>query len=70
MQLASVAEAASQYPLSHWTIRAWQSSGKLKRYKLGGRTLVDLEELAGMVRQETTAKATARNARRTQEGSR
>lgn len=41
-------EAAALLKLSHWTISAWLSQGKLRRIKVGSRTLIarsDLEKL-------------------------
>ena len=64
MDLVSVQEGADERRLSHWTVRAWLSQGKLTRYKLGGRTLVDRNELSALIRVETPAEAAARNSKR------
>ncbi len=41
-------EAADLLRVSHWTISAWLSQGKLRRVKVGRRTLIpksDLEKI-------------------------
>jgi excisionase family DNA binding protein len=43
-------EAAELVRVSHWTISAWLFQHKLKRYKVGGRTLIRREDLQNMVR--------------------
>jgi excisionase family DNA binding protein len=40
-------ETAEVLRVSHWTVSAWLSQGKIRRTKAGGRTLIakaDLEE--------------------------
>lgn len=45
-------KAASQLVfLRPKTLSNWLSSGKLKRYKVGGRTLISLSELLALVKQ-------------------
>jgi excisionase family DNA binding protein len=43
--LLTTKEAAELLRVSHWTISAWLSQGKLKRTKAGGRTLIAKSEL-------------------------
>lgn len=46
--VVSKKEAAELLRVSHWTISAWLSQGKLRRIKAGSRTLIakaDLEKL-------------------------
>lgn len=44
--LLSVKEAAERLGgISHWTVSAWLSQGKLKRTKVGGRTMIRESEL-------------------------
>ena len=43
--LLTTKEAAELLRVSHWTISAWLSQGKLKRVKAGGRTLIAKTEL-------------------------
>lgn len=43
--LVTTKEAAELLRVSHWTISAWLSQGKLKRVKAGGRTLIAKAEL-------------------------
>jgi excisionase family DNA binding protein len=48
--LLSVEEAARQLGgLSKWTIHAWLSKGRLKRTKVGGRTMIRESELAKVI---------------------
>jgi len=37
--------------VSHWTISAWLSQGKLRRTKAGGRTLIAKADLEAFLRQ-------------------
>ena len=46
----TVEEAAQLAGLSHWTIRMWQRKGRLKRYKVGSRTVVSRTELLELVK--------------------
>jgi excisionase family DNA binding protein len=43
--LLTTKEAAELLRVSHWTISAWLSQGKLKRVKAGGRTLIAKSDL-------------------------
>jgi excisionase family DNA binding protein len=48
--LLSVAEAARVLGgISKWTVHAWLSQGKLKRTKVGGRTMIRASELAKVI---------------------
>ncbi len=49
-QLLSVEEAARKLGgISKWTVHAWLSQGKLKRTKVGGRTMIRESELARVI---------------------
>jgi excisionase family DNA binding protein len=51
-------EAAELVRVSPWTIAAWLTQKKLKRYKAGGRTLIarrDLERLLNVDEDSTAA---------------
>ena len=51
-QLLSVDEAAKRLGgLSKWTVHAWLSQGKLRRTKVGGRTMIRESELAKVIRE-------------------
>jgi excisionase family DNA binding protein len=47
--LVTTKEAAELLRVSHWTISAWLSQGKLKRVKAGGRTLIAKADLEAFV---------------------
>ena len=50
-ELLSAEQAAEAYALSPWTIRAWWSTGRLARYKLGRLSRArraDIEALIGL----------------------
>jgi excisionase family DNA binding protein len=50
-RLMSVNEAAQQLGgISKWTIHAWLSQGKLRRTKVGGRTMIRESELLKVVK--------------------
>jgi excisionase family DNA binding protein len=54
-------EAAELVRVSHFTISAWLSQKKLKRYKAGGRTLIarrDLDRLVSVDAQDIIASGT------------
>jgi len=52
--LLSIEEAARRLGgLSKWTIHSWLSQGKLRRTKVGSRTMVRESELARVIRDET-----------------
>jgi excisionase family DNA binding protein len=49
-ELLSVEEAARRLGgISRWTVHAWLSQGKLKRTKVGARTMVRESELARVI---------------------
>lgn len=51
-QLLSVDEAAKRLGgLSKWTVHAWLSQGKLRRTKVGGRTMIRESELAKVIQE-------------------
>jgi excisionase family DNA binding protein len=61
-KLYSVQAAAEKLGgLSKWTIYAYLSSGKLKRTKVGGRTMIRESELMRLIHDETPAEAAERN---------
>ena len=47
--LLSVKEFADRLRVSHWTIHAWLSQGRLTRMKVGSRTLLRESELERVV---------------------
>ncbi len=50
-RLLSVEEAARALGgISKWTVHAWLSQGKLRRTKVGGRTMIRESELAKVIR--------------------
>jgi len=51
--LVSTKEAAALLRVSHWTISAWLSQGKLRRVKAGGRTLIAKADLEAFVRRSS-----------------
>jgi excisionase family DNA binding protein len=49
-QLLSVEEAARRLGgISKWTVHAWLSQGRLRRTKVGGRTMIRESELRKVV---------------------
>ena len=49
-QLLSVEEAARRLGgISKWTVHAWLSQGRLRRTKVGGRTMIRESELKKVV---------------------
>jgi excisionase family DNA binding protein len=51
--LLSVEEAAKRLGgISKWTVHQWLSQGKLRRTKVGSRTMVRESELARVIRDE------------------
>jgi len=44
-------EAASMVKLSEVSIRRFLTKGKLRRYKVGSRTLIRLSEVLGLIRE-------------------
>jgi excisionase family DNA binding protein len=62
--LFSVEEAARKLGgRSKWTIHAWLSQGRLRRTKVGGRTMIRESELAKVI--EDGGKSTPRRGNRT-----
>jgi len=48
--LLSVTEAAKRLGgISKWTVHAWLSQGKLRRTKVGGRTMIRESELTKVI---------------------
>jgi excisionase family DNA binding protein len=58
-------ESAAEFlgGLSPWTIRRWLSDGKLRRVKVGSRTMIAEQDLIAMAAPESPAQMAARNAR-------
>jgi excisionase family DNA binding protein len=50
-------QAAELVCVSHFTVSAWLSQGKLRRYKAGGRTLIKRKDLEDFVRGEVRCSA-------------
>jgi len=49
-ELISVDEAANRLGgISKWTVHAWLSQGKLRRTKVGGRTMIRESELEKVI---------------------
>lgn len=48
--LLTTKEAAELLRVSHWTVSAWLSQGKLQRTKVGGRTLIRESELQRVIK--------------------
>ena len=62
--LLSVSEAAKQLGgISKWTVYAWLSQGKLRRTKVGGRTMIRESELANVVQDGGKSPAPIRSRR-------
>ncbi len=55
--LLTTKEAAELLRVSHWTVSAWLSQGKLKRVKAGGRTLIAKSELEAFLARSTDSQA-------------
>lgn len=63
-QLLSVEEAAQRLGgISKWTVHAWLSQGKLRRTKVGGRTMIRESELARVVHEGGKSPAPNRGSR-------
>jgi excisionase family DNA binding protein len=55
--LLSVEETARRLGgISKWTVHQWLSQGKLRRSKVGRRTMIRESELARVIREEETPK--------------
>jgi len=50
--LLTTKEAAELLRVSHWTVSAWLSQGKLRRVKAGGRTLIAKTDLEAFLRRD------------------
>jgi excisionase family DNA binding protein len=72
--LLSVEEAAKRLGgISRWTVHAWLSQGKLRRTKVGARTMIRESELMRVIREEEgptepTAKAVTQGDREKKRG--
>lgn len=55
--LLTTKEAAELLRVSHWTVSAWLSQGKLQRVKAGGRTLIAQADLQAFLRRSDEASA-------------
>jgi excisionase family DNA binding protein len=51
--LLTTKEAAEMMRVSHWTVSAWLSQGKLPRTKAGGRTLIAKTDLEAFLRRDS-----------------
>ena len=54
-EVVTTKEAAALLRLSHYTISAWLSQGKLKRIKVGSRTLISKSALEKLLQDGTDA---------------
>lgn len=52
VELLSVKQVAQMLGVSPWTIRAWLSQGKMRRTKVGGRTMIRSSELQKVIYEE------------------
>jgi excisionase family DNA binding protein len=58
-ELLSVQEVARRLGgISVWTVRSWLTKGRMRRTKVGGRTMVRLSELQKVVVDAATPKVT------------
>ncbi len=63
-QLLSVEETARRLGgISKWTVHAWLSQGRLKRTKVGGRTMIRESELQKVIQDEGKSPAPNRSDR-------
>jgi len=61
-RLYSVADAARFLGgISKWTVHAWLSQGRLKRVKVGSRTMIRESELVKMIRDDGESTAPRRD---------
>jgi excisionase family DNA binding protein len=56
--LLTTKEAAELLRVSHWTVSAWLSQGKLPRTKAGGRTLIAKADLEAFLRRSSESEST------------
>lgn len=56
-ELYTTKEAAELLRVSHWTISAWLSQGKLRRTKAGGRTLISKMDLEAFLHRSSAQQA-------------
>ncbi len=62
--LLSVEQAAKRLGgISKWTVHAWLAKGKLRRTKVGSRTMIRESELQRVIRDEPEVPATPSQAR-------
>jgi excisionase family DNA binding protein len=59
--LVTTKEAAELLRVSHWTVSAWLSQGKLRRVKAGGRTLIAKGDLEAFLQQGESPKVARPN---------
>ena len=65
--LLSVEEAAKRLGgISKWTVHAWLSQGKLRRTKVGGRTMIRESELKKVIRDGGTVEGPTQHNRNRQ----
>src|ERR1017187_7998038 len=55
--LLTTKEAAELLRVSHWTVAAWLSQGKLPRVKAGGRTQIAKADLETFLRQGSASQS-------------
>jgi excisionase family DNA binding protein len=55
-RLFSVTEAASLLRISPWTVRSWLTQKRIRRTKVGGRTLIRMSELRRVVTDDPVKK--------------
>jgi excisionase family DNA binding protein len=51
-ELLTVRKSANDLNVSHWTIRAWLSTGRLQRTKVGRRTMIRRSEIERFLQEE------------------
>jgi excisionase family DNA binding protein len=50
-QFCTVPAGAQMVFVSTYTLRRWLTDGRLRRYKIGGRTLIKVTELLGLIKE-------------------
>jgi excisionase family DNA binding protein len=53
--LVTTKEAAELLRLSHWTVSAWLTQGRLRRIKVGSRTLIARSQLEEILQEGMNA---------------